>query len=69
MGYLDTPVTQADGLSGYQRAVQLFRMIEKRRDDTTAQYRELAKITALMPDDVFQRYIATTEIERQKESR
>jgi hypothetical protein len=69
MGYFDTPVTAADGLSGYQRAIQLARMIEQREAAIQAQYRELATITVTMTDDEFKRYMVATEIVRHKGSR
>ena len=74
MGYFDSPVTAADGMSDLQRAIQLFRSlwIGERRTDSTGERellrrrRELAKLLARMPANDFDRYIERTEREWQK---
>jgi len=81
MGYFDSPVTEADGMSDLQRAIQLFRSlwIEERQTDSTGtereektesellrRRRELAKLLARMPANDFDRYIEKTEHEWQK---
>ena len=57
MGYFDTPVSSKDGLSAYQRAVQVARHITKLQGHIESYEKELKELIHTMSDEEFGKFV------------